>query len=117
MVINSLLLIISILIYASFGVQNLFFILFSIISAFFAGKYINNGKHKKCAFILTLFFNIFILVLFKMLPYTKASIISPLGVSYYTLQIVSYLVDVYKGNYEPEKNFLNFALYIAYIPP
>ncbi len=43
-------------------------------------------------------------------------ILVPLGLSYYTLQTISYLVDVYRGQLKAESNFVNFALYLAYFP-
>ncbi len=44
------------------------------------------------------------------------SLIVPLGISFYTMQIISYLVDIYKGKAAPEKNILRYALYISYFP-
>jgi D-alanyl-lipoteichoic acid acyltransferase DltB (MBOAT superfamily) len=41
---------------------------------------------------------------------------STLGISYYTLQAVSYLVDVYLGTAEPERHFGRFALYLGFFP-
>lgn len=112
---NALLLIVSILLYASFGWQSLFYVFFSIITTFFAGKYLNS-KHKKTILITTIVVNLAILVFMKVLPYTNLSILAPLGISYYTLQIISYLIDVYKGKYKPEENFFHFTLFIMYIP-
>jgi len=43
-------------------------------------------------------------------------ILVPLGLSYYTLQTISYLVDVYRGQLKAESHFVNFALYLAYFP-
>ncbi len=42
--------------------------------------------------------------------------ILPLGISFYTLQAIGYLVDVYKGRFEPEKNFFRFALFVTFFP-
>lgn len=42
--------------------------------------------------------------------------ISTLGISYYTLQAVSYLADVYLGTAEPERHFGRFALYLGFFP-
>jgi alginate O-acetyltransferase complex protein AlgI len=41
---------------------------------------------------------------------------STLGISYYTLQAVSYLVDVYLRTAEPERHFGRFALYLGFFP-
>ena len=112
---NVLLLLASIIIYASFGIQSLLYVFFSIITTFIAAKYLKT-KHKKLILSGTIIVNLAILVFMKFLPYTNLSILAPLGISYYTLQIISYLVDVYKGKYEPETNFFNFTLFIMYIP-
>ena len=112
---NILLLLASIIIYASFGIQSLLYVFFSIITTYIAAKYLKI-KYKKLVLSGTIIVNLAILVFMKFLPYTNFSILSPLGISYYTLQIISYLVDVYKGKYEPENNFFNFTLFIMYIP-
>ena len=43
------------------------------------------------------------------------SVILPIGISFYTFQAISYLVDVYRGHV-PQKNFFNLALYISMFP-
>ncbi len=40
----------------------------------------------------------------------------PLGISFYTFQAISYLVDVYRKDVDPEKSFLDFALYMTMFP-
>jgi len=40
----------------------------------------------------------------------------PLGISFYTLQIIAYMTDVRKGKIAPEKNFLNYLLFVTYFP-
>lgn len=42
--------------------------------------------------------------------------IIPIGLSFYSLQMVSYLVDIHKGKIKPEKNPLKFGLYISFFP-
>lgn len=44
------------------------------------------------------------------------SILLPVGISFYTFQAISYIIDVYKGKHEEEKSFLNVALYISFFP-
>ena len=44
------------------------------------------------------------------------SIIAPLGISFYTLQLVAYMVDIYKGRCESEKNFAKHLLFVTYFP-
>jgi D-alanyl-lipoteichoic acid acyltransferase DltB (MBOAT superfamily) len=43
-------------------------------------------------------------------------ILIPLGLSYYVLQVISYLVDVYRGQLQAETDLINFSLYLAYFP-
>ena len=40
----------------------------------------------------------------------------PIGISYYSFLAVSYIVDVYRGKYEPERNFLKYFCFISYFP-
>lgn len=40
----------------------------------------------------------------------------PVGISFYTFQLLSYVIDVYRGDVAPEKDFLNYAFYISFFP-
>ena len=40
----------------------------------------------------------------------------PLGISFYTFQVISYTVDVYRGSVQAQKNLLMFAAYVAMFP-
>jgi D-alanyl-lipoteichoic acid acyltransferase DltB (MBOAT superfamily) len=44
------------------------------------------------------------------------SIVLPLGISFYTFQSISYLVDVYRGEMEPENKLSRYLLYITFFP-
>jgi alginate O-acetyltransferase complex protein AlgI len=79
-------------------------------------------------------FNILVLVIFRtvnffipemeklferagfLTPADGLQMLIPLGVSFYVLQAISYLVDVYRGQVKIEPGFLDFALYLAYFP-
>ena len=37
----------------------------------------------------------------------------PIGISFYTFQILSYVIDVYNGKVEVQKSFINLATYVA----
>ena len=43
-------------------------------------------------------------------------IILPVGISFYTFQIISYTVDVYKGLIKPVRNILDFGFYVSFFP-
>lgn len=47
---------------------------------------------------------------------TTLTIILPLGISFYTFQAIAYTVDVYRGKVQPQKNFVDFVLYISFFP-
>lgn len=44
------------------------------------------------------------------------NVILPVGISFYTFQSISYVVDVYRGKTKPADNLLDFALFVAYFP-
>ena len=50
----------------------------------------------------------------SLVPHLK--LIMPLGISYYTLQSVSYVVDVYRGKIEPDRHFGRLALFVSFFP-
>ncbi|RAV03053.1 MBOAT family protein [Paenibacillus sp. YN15] len=67
-------------------------------------------RKKRLFFIISLVFNLGCLAYFKYLGRL------PIGISFYTFQTLSYVVDVYRGNIKPQKNPILFALYIAMFP-
>ena len=88
-------------------------------------------RNKKVLLIIAIVINFGILVFLKYSnfiagninkligPYNKIpmrNIILPLGISYYTLQAISYVVDVFRGKYKPEKNFGKVALFLSFFP-
>ena len=44
------------------------------------------------------------------------NIIVPIGISFFTFKLIAYIVEVYKGNMEPCRDFVTFAAYIAFFP-
>ena len=44
------------------------------------------------------------------------NIILPIGISFYIFSAISYLIDIFRGDYPAEKNILHFALYIMFFP-
>lgn len=87
------------------------------------------GKHKKPLLILSVVFNILMLYIFKYLCFTLdivnffiggkitvPDIALPIGISFFTFQAMSYVIDVYKKPELKEKNILNIFLYISLFP-
>lgn len=46
----------------------------------------------------------------------KLGIAAPVGISFYTLQAIGYLLDVCRGKYAPEKNLLKYAAFVSFFP-
>jgi D-alanyl-lipoteichoic acid acyltransferase DltB (MBOAT superfamily) len=44
------------------------------------------------------------------------NIILPVGISFYTFENISYIVDVYKGEFVPEKKYVNYLLFLSFFP-
>lgn len=47
---------------------------------------------------------------------SQFNILLPIGISFFTFQSMSYMIDVYRGDVVVEKNFLRYALFIAFFP-
>ncbi len=127
-----LLLAASIVFYASADWKMLALIGGSIAVSYLVGLKIEQAENEKqkrgwltgciilLAAILMLFkyFEFFADAIGKMLGATSFvfKIAMPLGISYYTFKIISYLVDIYKGKIEAEKHFGYYALYVSFFP-
>ncbi|MDA3890419.1 MAG: MBOAT family protein [Salinivirgaceae bacterium] len=48
--------------------------------------------------------------------FDASRILLPVGISFYTFQIISYIVDLYRKNVEPIKNVLDFGFYVSFFP-
>ena len=44
------------------------------------------------------------------------AIVLPVGISFYTFQTLSYTLDVYRGDMEPERDLVTFALFVSFFP-
>src|SRR5688500_14661869 len=50
------------------------------------------------------------------LDYVTIRILLPIGISFYTFVTMSYVIDVYRREIEPERNLVDFAVFVAYFP-
>ena len=57
-----------------------------------------------------------VLALLKLQPLTGMELPAILGISYFTLKIISYNVDVYRGEYPAERNLFRYGFYVTYLP-
>ena len=104
--------------------------IFSIICTYFFGLLIDKyKKHSKIFLILSISISIGILVYFKYTNFIIQNInlwltnkidfiyvALPIGISFYTFQMISYIVDVYRGQAKVQKNVLKLAMYISLFP-
>ena len=70
-------------------------------------------RKNKWLLALALAGNLGVLALFK---YGAGDQVLPLGISFYTFQVLSYLIDVYRGGQRKETSFVKFAAYITMFP-
>ena len=127
---NSILLIASLLFYFYGEPKYVFLMIAEIIIAYIGAILIDKYKNQsKNILITTLFIHIFLLIIFKYTDFIIQSIndISnanikllnialPIGISFYTFQIISYLIDVYNGKVKVQKNIINLATYVSLFP-
>jgi D-alanyl-lipoteichoic acid acyltransferase DltB (MBOAT superfamily) len=50
------------------------------------------------------------------LSWTALNLVVPIGLSFFTFKLMSYVLDIYHGKIEPEKNIVSFANFIAFFP-
>lgn len=85
-------------------------------------KYRNTKFIKKILFIMV-FGNLSLLFYYKYLNFVlvninlpTTNIILPIGISFFTFQAMSYVLDVYLGRGELQKNVFNVGLYVSFFP-
>lgn len=107
----------------------------SILSAYFFGffieKYRDTDKRKARIFLtISLLANLSALLIFKytnffveniskLIPALSGlttNLVLPIGISFYTFQIMSYSIDVYRGDTRAQKNFIYFGAYVVLFP-
>ena len=130
---NMILLIGSFVFYAWGQHFYLLLLMLSIVVNYTFGRLIGERRaQRKPLLILGLIYNFGLLVFFKYTNFfieninalltathiqiPTISVVMPLGISFYTFQVVSYLVDVYRGEQRPVKYIINLGVYIAMFP-
>ncbi len=130
---NPVLLAASILFYAWGEPVYVVLMILSIILNYFCGRDIDqkadDPAKAKRSMIFAVAVNVLILGFFKYygflldtlnsvlpsdIPYRELPL--PIGISFYTFQSLSYIVDIYRKNVKPQNNILYFALYISMFP-
>lgn len=127
---NIILLVASLIFYAWGEPQNIVIMVLSIGVNYLLGFAVaKEWKARKWFLVTAIVYNIGILFVFKYLNFAVDTvnritgrnieilqIALPIGISFYTFQIMSYVIDVYRGNAKVQKNILNLGLYISLFP-
>lgn len=131
---NGILLFASLLFYASGEPTFVFVMIGSILINYFLAGWIDAAKqsrpkHAKGLLLLAIAMNLLLLYVFKYLDFSislwnRATgmnlryfyIALPIGISFFTFQAMSYVIDVYRGTAAMQKNVLDLALYISFFP-
>ncbi len=120
----------SLLFYAWGEPKYVILMLVSIVANFFFAKWIDASRHhRKLFLILDIIFNIGLLGFFKYANFGQSILQSitgwspnlpiielPIGISFYTFQILSYVIDVYRKQVKVQKNIIKLGTYIALFP-
>jgi alginate O-acetyltransferase complex protein AlgI len=123
---NTLLLIFSLFFYAWGEIYFVGLMLFSILLNFVFGNLIARFQSTRMFLIYGVGLNLIILFIFKyfnflmsILGFEQAlefEIHLPLGISFFTFQAISYLVDIYRKQTKPQTNLASLGLYISFFP-
>lgn len=130
---NVILLLASLVFYAWGEAVYLFLMLLSILFNYFSGldiaRNLQDKRAAKRSLVFNLIINLAVLGFFKyegfvldtlngILPVhiSYHALPLPIGISFYTFQILSYIIDVYRGNVKVQTNLPNFALYVTMFP-
>ena len=119
------LLIASYFFYAYWDFRFAFLLLFVTVAVYISARFI----HKKISVVFGVVVPLVVLGFFKYFNFFLSSfsavvggswnalnIILPVGISFYTFQALSYVIDVKRGKIEAEKSFIRLALYISFFP-
>lgn len=129
-----LLLCASLFFYACFSWKYLIFLLFVALTTYFSARALSSCAGKKRILACCIGANVIVWFVIKELPWALHtlgrvlsllglqvleptwSVLVPVGISYYILQAIGYLVDVYRSKVEPEKSFWKYLLFLSYFP-
>ncbi len=121
---NAVLLMASLLFYAWGEPKNVLLMILSIavnyVCGLLLGKFDAYEKRRKIVLWVSVVFNLGLLFFFKYFNFVTGGIFPeialPIGISFFTFQIMSYTIDVYRRSVEPQKNLVKLALYISLFP-
>ena len=118
--------------YMSWNVAYIFLFLGATLLSYFSARLIEDGFYRKAMLFVSIGISFGALFLYKYFGFTMSviadfagvfglnlsvpeiSLALPVGISFYTFQMVSYVFDVYRGKMRAQRNFVTYALYLAF---
>ena len=126
---NALLLIASLFFYAWGEPVYVFIMILSILLNYVCGLFVAKDKTRKPALLLGVLINLGLLGFFKYSGFFTENVNQvfglniqikklplPIGISFYTFQSLSYLVDIYRREVKAQKNIIKMGLFISFFP-
>ena len=126
---NGVLLLFSLIFYSFGGINYLFTLLLTVLISYVGGLVMQKTSKRKLVLFLTVALNLSFLIYFKYTGFILANIsnllslnltipeiIMPIGISFYTFQSLSYVVDVYRNEVRIQKNYFLLLLYVSLFP-
>ncbi len=135
---NNLLLGSSYFFYANWDWRFLSLLIFSTLVCFYIGNKIHETRdNRKTSIVwlsISLLISIGLLIVFKYFNFfikglslglsffgfnlnsLHLEILLPVGISFYTFHGMSYVIDIYRKEIEPETNFIDYALFVSFFP-
>ena len=123
--------------YICWNPKFLILLLISTVTTYVCGIYLEKKAditYRKKVIAVCIIINITILVVFKYSDFVIANINSildlfklnthiptldlllPVGISFYTFQVIGYIIDIYRGKIKAERNFCQYALFVSFFP-
>ena len=129
---NLTLLVMSLIFYAWGEPKYVFLMVIQCVAAWVFGLLIvkyRGQKASKVFLLISVIISVSVLFFFKYANFFISNInklagsriplvdfLMPIGISFYTFQILSYLIDLYRGNTEVQRNVISFSTYVALFP-
>ncbi len=126
---NGLLLVASLIFYAWGEPVYVLLMMFSIIFNYFMGRKLECEDRKNLMLAICVTINIGMLCFFKYTDFAidnlnridginidTLELALPIGISFYTFQVLSYIIDVYRGTVKVQRNIIDFGMYITFFP-
>ena len=122
---NVILLLLSLLFYAWGSIQNLYILLILIVWNYCSGLQLEQTqdmpRKRRLIFWSSVLYNVAVLAFYKYIGFWFGSILpqtqnihAPIGLSFYTFSILSYLADLYLNKCPAQKNVVAFGLYVSF---